>query len=205
MKKSFILHNDSLDVLDSLTDDQAGQIFKAIKSHQRGEEVLLDGLLQAIFIPFKNQLDRDEEKYQKIVERNKANGKKGGRPSKPKKPTGLSGNPKEPKKAHSDNDSDSDNKKDNIKEEFEKFWKAYPNKKGKDYAEECFYKAKEKKKFIIDDLLSAIEEQKKERERLEKIPKSFVPSWKNPSTWINQGCWKDEVTEKETKKIKTNF
>ena len=32
MRKSFILHKDSLDVLDDLSDEQAGQLFKAIKA-----------------------------------------------------------------------------------------------------------------------------------------------------------------------------
>ena len=57
------------------------------------------------FHSFKTQFERDIQKYENIVERNKTNGMLGGRPKKE--------NPKKPKKADSDSDSvsDSDNKK----------------------------------------------------------------------------------------------
>ena len=42
MRKSFILHNDSLNVLDILTDEQAGKLFKAIKNYQNGVKQELD-------------------------------------------------------------------------------------------------------------------------------------------------------------------
>lgn len=120
-RKSFVLHIDSLDILDDLTDEQAGQLFKAIKSHHKGEISELCPLVKIAFSPFKNQFARDDEKYQKIVERNKNNGLKGGRPKtqdNPEKPTGLSGNPDNPQKADNDSDSksvnDSDSKKDKL-------------------------------------------------------------------------------------------
>lgn len=109
MRKSFILYSDSLDVLDHLTDEQAGVLFKAIKSYNNSDEITLDSLLNIAFIPIRNHLDRDNEKYENICERNRANGLKGGRPPKPKEPTGLTGNPKKPKKAYNDSDSDSGN------------------------------------------------------------------------------------------------
>lgn len=120
MKKSFILYLDSLDVLDDLTHEQIAELFIAIKNYHSGSEVKLTGLMKAVFTPFKNQFDRDNEKYQSICERNKTNGAKGGRPKievnpeEPKKPNGLFGNPEEPKKPNNDNDSetDSDNKND---------------------------------------------------------------------------------------------
>jgi len=110
-KKSFLLYIDSLDILDHLSDEQSGKLFKAIKAYSQGEEPQLNAILTIAFIPIKNQIDRDIEKYTRICERNKVNGIKGGRPRKPKKPTGLSGNPKnpsEPKKAHTDTDTDTD-------------------------------------------------------------------------------------------------
>lgn len=114
-KKSFIIHIDALDVLEELNSDQVKELFIALRDYNLGKEITLTGLMKAIFIPFKNQFDRDAEKYKKIVERNRANGLKGGRPesqknpAEPKKPNGLNGNPTEPKKADSDSDNDSDN------------------------------------------------------------------------------------------------
>jgi len=110
-RNSFLLYNDSLDVLDDLTDEQAGQLFKAIKDFQNNDDVSLSQLLKVAFIPFRNHMERDNKKYEKICERNKINGLKGGRPSIPKNPDGLSGNPKKPRKADSDSDSDSDSEK----------------------------------------------------------------------------------------------
>jgi len=80
MKKSFILHIDSLEVLNELSKEQIAELFIAIKDYNKGVEPILTGLMKAIFVPFKNQFDRDNEKYKNIAERNKYNGSKGGRP-----------------------------------------------------------------------------------------------------------------------------
>ena len=125
-RKSFIVHHDSLEVIDKLTDEQAGKLLKAIKAYQLGEDFEMDLMTDLVFTPFKSQFIRDDEKYQKIVNRNKNNGLNGGRPKtqtnpeEPSKPTGLSGNPKEPKKPDSDSDSDSkSDSKNNIKDLFD--------------------------------------------------------------------------------------
>lgn len=118
-RKSFIVHHDSLEVINKLTDEQAGKLLKAIKAYQLGEDFEMDLMTDLVFTPFKSQFIRDDEKYQNIVNRNKNNGLKGGRPKsqanpeEANKPTGLSENPKEPKKA--DSDSDSDSKSDSKK------------------------------------------------------------------------------------------
>lgn len=123
-RKSFVLHLDVLSVLDDLTDEQAGKLFKAIKANRIGDNLELDPITKIALSPFKAQFARDDEKYQNIVERNKNNGSKGGRPKtqeEPKKPSGLSGNPNKPKKADSVSDSvsDSDSGKDSDKDKEE--------------------------------------------------------------------------------------
>ena len=116
-KKSFVLYKDSLQVLNDLSDEQAGKLFKAIKAIQLGEDFELDALTKVALSPFKAQFTRDNEKYEMIVERNKNNGLKGGRPKtelnpeKAKEPSGIVTNPENPKKADSDSDSDSDSEK----------------------------------------------------------------------------------------------
>ena len=62
-RKSFILHKDSLTVLDELSDEEAGRLFKAIKAFQNSEEVELDGLTRIALHPFKAQFERDIESY----------------------------------------------------------------------------------------------------------------------------------------------
>lgn len=118
-KKSFLLHVDSLEILDELTDEQCGLLFKACRDFNSGVEVDLNPVLSLVFFSFKKQFERDGVKYKNIVDRNKVNGSKGGRPkkednpSKPKKPSGLIDNPSKPKKADSVNDSVNDNDSDN--------------------------------------------------------------------------------------------
>ena len=104
MKKSFKLFYDSLDVLDELTDEQAGQLFKAIRSYEIDEIELLEGIMKAVFTPFKNNIDRGKEAYEKVVERNKANGLKGGRPITQDNPVGLNETQNNPQKADKDKD-----------------------------------------------------------------------------------------------------
>jgi len=77
-KKSFLLHIDSLDILDDLTDEQAGVLFKAIKAYQKGEEFELDAFVRIAFSPFKNQFTRDNEKYDTTCKRRAEAGRLGG-------------------------------------------------------------------------------------------------------------------------------
>jgi len=116
MKKSFILHIDTLAVLDELTDEQAGLLFKAIKSYQMGLIPELDFALRMAFLPFELQFKRDAENYKKTCEKNRENGSKGGRPKKPTESQETQSVILKPKKADSDSDNDSDNKK-NIEEQ----------------------------------------------------------------------------------------
>lgn len=102
-----------------MTDEQAGKLLKILRNyHDTGTLPELDFGMEMALTPFINQFKRDEEKYLSTCERNRLNGKKGGRNR--KNPVGSSGTQSgrsEPKKADSDSDSDSDsdNKNDNNK------------------------------------------------------------------------------------------
>lgn len=115
MKKSFLIHLDSLNVLDELSNEQSGILFKAIKDYHNGLNPKLDFGMRMAFLPFENQFKRDAESYDKTCERNKENGKKGGRPKKPTITEKTHMVISKPKKADSDNDSDSDNNKNIFK------------------------------------------------------------------------------------------
>ena len=118
-KKSFLLYLDTLEILHKLTDEQAGKLLKAFLAYHSEQDLNLDPMLDLVFFSFQAQFERDLVKYQNIVERNKNNGSKGGRPKNPvlpNKPSGLSGNPSKPKKADSVNGSDSGNDSDSDKE-----------------------------------------------------------------------------------------
>lgn len=112
-KTSFILHHDTLSVINELTDEQAGKIIKEILAYseylnnqkEAKKPNGLSGLLNAVFHPFREQLNRDFEQYLAISIKNAENGKKGGRPS-------FKKNQNKPKKAYKDNDNDKDSDND---------------------------------------------------------------------------------------------
>lgn len=112
IKKTFILYLDNLNVLDDLTDEEAGQLFKAIKQYQIERKTNLKGLMKAIFTPFQTVLDKDDVKYEQTCEQRRLAGAKGGR----KKAENLANlaNAKFAKKnvanlADNDNENDNDN------------------------------------------------------------------------------------------------
>ena len=113
MKKSFILHIDSLEILDHLTDEQSGKLFRAIRDFQNGIEPDLDFGMKMAFLPFQNQFKRDLEKYQSQCEINRANGRNGGRPKKTEKTEPDLKKPNETELNRKNHDNDNDNENDN--------------------------------------------------------------------------------------------
>lgn len=135
-KKSFVFYTEYREHLEMLPPEQIGELMLALIDYQETGEVpdLPKGSALAMCFSFiKKRMDKDNIKYEEKCERNKENGKKGGRPAKepvieetdnnPKKPNGFSenrtvieetdNNPTEPRKADNDNEYDSDNEYDN--------------------------------------------------------------------------------------------
>lgn len=80
-KKSFILYCDQQGVFNMLPDEQAGKLIKHIFSYVNDEDPESDDLLLTIaFESIKTQLKRDLKKYEHYIDKQKENGKKGGRP-----------------------------------------------------------------------------------------------------------------------------
>ncbi|CAB4136188.1 Helix-turn-helix domain containing protein [uncultured Caudovirales phage] len=82
--------------------------------------------------------------------------------------------------------------KENVFQEnalFETFWKAYPKKTGKDLARVAFAKRKVNNELLAT-MLKAIAQQKNV-DQWKKDNGQFIP---NPTTWLNQGRWQDEIT-----------
>ena len=78
MKDSFVLYTEQKEVVDKLTDEQAGKIFKAIYEYVQTDKMPeLDSLLDIIIIPFKQSLDRNTEKWEEIKKKRSEAGKKG--------------------------------------------------------------------------------------------------------------------------------
>lgn len=153
MTKSFILYQEYEQNISLLSQSQKGDLLDAIFAHNNGEEISLDAVTKMAFSFIKTDLVRNNSKYKNMVERNRLNGSKGGRPKKPtslnekpKKPTGFFGNPNDNDNVN-DNDNDNDINKKNITkkrseekkaknellEDFEEFWDYYEPVEGKNY------------------------------------------------------------------------
>lgn len=113
-KNSFVFYHSYEEQIKMLNGDEVKELVLAMINYDRdGETPKFNGILQMAFSFIKTNLDIDLEKYEKICERNKKNGLKGGRPKNPKNPSGNFGKPKKPKKADNDNDNDIDIDNDN--------------------------------------------------------------------------------------------
>lgn len=76
-QKGFIVYKDLHAVVDELTDEQAGQLFKGMIAYSaNGTEPKFDGILKFVFIPIKQQMDRDSDKYGEKCEKMRANANK---------------------------------------------------------------------------------------------------------------------------------
>lgn len=83
-KTSFILPCDCLEDIDDFSNEEAGQLFKAILKYADGNEEpeFFDRAMKIYFRRIKRYIDSANENYQKRLETNRQNGKKGGRPKK---------------------------------------------------------------------------------------------------------------------------
>lgn len=142
MKDSFILYVDQKEIIDTLTDNEAGKLLKAIFEYETTQKLpKLSKTLNLVFIPIKNALDRNREKYEKACEKNKKNISKRWNKENTKNTSGKNGIQKDTKNTDNDNDSEHDNdsesdndnehdsvndtKKENIKEKIEAFRKGF--------------------------------------------------------------------------------
>lgn len=192
-KKSFLLYLDTLEILHKLTDEQAGKLLKAFLAYHSEEDFNLDPMLDLVFFSFQAQFERDLVKYKNIVERNKSNGSKGGRPKnpvKPKEPIGLSGNPAKPKKADSvsvsvsGNDSDSESVNKLTNDRFAEFWDLYSKKVDRPKCEKKFSKISDSDINLIFSNLPAY---------IKSTPEKQYR--KDPIRWLTGECWNDDIIQ----------
>lgn len=115
-KNSFLLYTEQKEIIDELSNEDAGELIKAIYAYAAGEEVNLRKDLYLVFIPIRQQIDRNNAKYDEFKKKQSENGKKGGRPVKnenpknPKNPTLFS----ETQKSLNVNDNVNDNVNVNV-------------------------------------------------------------------------------------------
>jgi hypothetical protein len=113
MKKSFILHIDQKEVFDTLTNEQAGVLIKAIFNYEFDKTLIeLEPLLKIIFIPIRQAIDRNTERYDNVCKRNSENISKRWNKENTKntsRKSGIKKIPRDTRNTDNDNDNDSDN------------------------------------------------------------------------------------------------
>lgn len=114
MRDSVIIYTSISEVLDLLTDEQKGQLFQAIIDYQLDREVKLDGLLKAVFVQVKQQIDMNNEKYETVKEKRSQAGKKGMEKRWAKNNTDKKEEPEPKQEVTSDNTDITNDNKHNV-------------------------------------------------------------------------------------------
>ena len=68
-KKSFVLYTDLIEIVEELTDKEAGLLFKTILRYVNDKEPPIPNSIKLAFIPIKQDLKRDLKKYEAQCER----------------------------------------------------------------------------------------------------------------------------------------
>ena len=119
MSESFILYTSDYQLIEGLTDEQIGQLSRALFIYARdGRIIELEPVVRMAFVFIKDKIDRNQQKYQKKCERNRENIRKRWNKSNtndtkendgiPTDTTVYDGIPTDTTRYHSDSDSDSD-------------------------------------------------------------------------------------------------
>lgn len=76
-QKGFIVYGDIKASVDELSDEQAGRLFRGmIEYFVDGTEPEFSDVLKFVFIPIRQQMDRDSDKYVSVCDRNRKNARK---------------------------------------------------------------------------------------------------------------------------------
>ena len=131
-RPSFLIYKSFYKPIKNLSNEDKGKLFTAIFEHQTqdfdGSEQVIEPQIEMAFEFFKNQFELDNKKWEKRVEAQRANGKKGGRPknsveddapdekpNKPKETHGFLNNPTKPKKGEKEKGIDKEKEIDKEK------------------------------------------------------------------------------------------
>ncbi len=84
-RDSFILYTEQKEVIDKLSNEQAGKLIKAIYEYVETNEMpKLDNILELVIIPFKQNIDRNTDKWEEIKKKRSEAGKIGAETKKQK-------------------------------------------------------------------------------------------------------------------------
>ena len=173
-RPSFLIYKSFYKPIKNLSNEDKGKLFTAIFEHQTqdfdGSEQVIEPQIEMAFEFFKNQFELDNKKWEKRVEAQRANGKKGGRPKNSVEDNAPDEKPNEPKETHGYLNNPTKPKKGEKEIEKEK--------------EKEIGKEKEKLNINMANPRSALGfgiKNAESKKLLEKIWKDLPESWKNDS------------------------
>ena len=120
-KRSFILYTQHREQVNMLTNEQAGELLKAVYEYaDTGEAQVTDPMVSMMLAFLRQQMDIDRKRYEETCEKRREAGKKGGRPKTAnqqpellpeysEKPNGFTRKHSKAKKADNENEYDNDN------------------------------------------------------------------------------------------------
>lgn len=80
-KKSFVAYCEWIETFEALSNEDAGALVKHLFQYVNDKNPATENkIVRLCFIPIKQSLKRDLKKYESYIKKQKANGKKGGRP-----------------------------------------------------------------------------------------------------------------------------
>ena len=194
LEKGVLFNYEWIEVCKGLTSEEFSKLFFAIADYQKNGTQLPEftGTLKIIstliFPCLKNRIESAEMGKQGALKRwNNA----------PNSPPNSKDKISKDKISKDKRYTREKEQRERLENQFNEFWRAYPKKQGKEYAQKCYMKQKpdaELHKIIID----AIERQKQgtQWQDIQYIP--------NPSTWLNRKQWEDEIESTENKYAKLN-
>lgn len=222
MEDSFVLFTKISETVSEMTDEEKGKLFQAILDYQTtGEVPEMDKLVRLVFLPIKHDMDYCAQKRTEAQEQKSIAGKKSAEARAAKKAVEESSETEQRSTEANTvqrrstplntaqhngnvnvnvNVTNKDNnppypplpgggvRKDPMEERFERFWFAYPKKTGKGDARKSFLKIKPSS-ALLERMLSALAAASASYQ-WQRDKGRFIP---NPSTWLNQQRWEDEV------------
>lgn len=215
-KDNFIFYRQWWESIRELDPEQQSRVYDALMRFAFEGIEPTDTIARAVTSLMRSMIKRDIEKYERVCERNRANGKNGGRPRKnktektdtnPNNPVGFENNPAqtvkpEPEIADIIIDEPppvvviAPESRTDLEQQFDAFRKAYPGTKRGFKAEFDNFKRKNPKTWreIIPLLTPALERLIEWHEQ-SIAAGQFTPNYKNLATWLNQQCWTEELPE----------
>ena len=210
--KAFRLYVDNIEIFNELTDEEAGQLLKALMYYvDTGKIADMSRVVKFNFLHLKQQIDREFANYEEVCEKRSAAGKKGAQAKQANAEIDTNETSKTSKCLNEtsktskclEKENEEENEEENEKEEedilpkplkgqedalFDSFWQKYPKKVDKQNAIKAFKRLKVSDE-MLESMICSLEKQKKS-EQWQRDGGAFIPY---PSTWLNGRRWEDET------------